>query len=102
MLSPITRVANLKTSLPFMCILPYLCPLTSTGMSPMSMLPTLGMPSRSPPEPSERRTAESTPPSTLLAVSTTAPAPSPKRMQVPRSCQSMTRLIVSAPITSAV
>ena len=58
--------------------------------------------SKSRPEPSERNTAERTPPSTSLALRTTAPAPSPKRTQMLRSRQSMMRLMVSAPMTRAV
>jgi len=42
------------------------------------------------------------PPGMSLARSTTAPAPSPKRMQVERSCQSSKRLMVSEPMTRAV
>ena len=40
------------------------------------------------------------PPGTLLAAISSAPAPSPKRMHVPRSVQSTNRLRVSAPTTS--
>ncbi len=98
-----TRVANLNTSPPFMVILPSLsCALSAPGSVSASWLPTVGMVSRSQPEPSERSTLDSTPPSTSLARRTTAPAPSPNRMQVPRSCQFSTRLMVSEPITSAV
>ena len=65
------------------------------------MLPTLGMASKSLPAPSDRSTLESTPPATGLAFNTTAPAPSPNKIQVLRSCQSKMRLMVSAPIISA-
>jgi hypothetical protein len=40
-------------------------------------------------------------PSPSFGSSTTAPAPSPNSTQVPRSLQSIRRVMVSAPITSA-
>ena len=61
-----------------------------------------GSVSRSPPDPSAPNTVASTPHGAGLALSTTAPAPSPKRTQVERSLQSTTRVSVSEPITSAV
>ncbi len=64
-------------------------------------LPPAGNESRSPPEPSERITDEISPPGSSPACSTNAPAPSPNKMQVFRSCQLTKRDSVSAPITTA-
>src|SRR5258705_516265 len=54
------------------------------------------------PEPSERIKVASTPPGTGLDLSTNAPAPSPNKMQVPRSFQLTTRDSVSEPMTRTV
>src|SRR5713226_6481311 len=56
---------------------------------------------RSPPEPSEWRMHDLMPPPLAAGPRTTAPAPSPKTTQVPRSLKLMILVRVSAPITRA-
>jgi len=96
----ITRVAKRKTSRPSMWM--KCSPAWMVASAAGWRLPPAGTDSRSPPEPSERITAESTPPGRSLACSTKAPAPSPNRMQVLRSFQLTKRESVSVPITNAV
>ena len=61
--------------------------------------PPAGTRSSHAPEPSATRWLEINPP-VSVSPKTTAPAPSPKRIHVPLSVQSVTLDIVSAPITS--
>jgi hypothetical protein len=64
-------------------------------------LPPAGIESKSPPDPSDRITAESTPPGSSPACNTKAPAPSPNKTHVLRSSQFTNRDSVSAPMTNA-
>lgn len=96
----ITFVANLYTSRPFMWM--KCSPSRTVRALAGWALPPAGTDKRSPPEPSERKTDEITPPGSSLACNTKAPAPSPNRIHVSRSVQSRNLDRVSAPITKAV
>ena len=76
-------------------------PLATVSADAGRRLPPAGISSRPAALPSHPRSHASRPgPSSGDALSTMAAAPSPKRMQVPRSVGSVTRDSVSAPITS--